>query len=106
MRTGRPTCPIVLTAEERQHLEAICRRSKAPHSEASRARIILDLADGLNNQQACAKAGLCAQTVGTLRRRFYETRLQGLFDLPRSGAPRSITDEKVAEVVRLTLETK
>jgi transposase len=30
----------------------------------------------------------------------------GLFDLPRSGAPRTISDEKVAEVVRLTLETK
>jgi transposase len=60
----------------------------------------------MNNQQACAKAGLCAQTVGTLRRRFYQVRLKGLFDLPRSGAPRSISDQKVAEVVRLTLETK
>jgi len=106
MRTGRPTCLIVLTTEEREQLEAICRRTKAPQSEATRARVILDLADGLNNQQACVRAGWCAQTVGTLRQRFYQTRLQGLFDLPRSGAPRSISDEKVAEVVRLTLETK
>ena|SRR5579859_905582 len=106
MPAGRPTLPIVLTPEERAQLEAICRRVKAPQSEATRARVILALADGLNNQQACAKAGLCAQTVGTLRRRFYQARLQGVFDLPRSGAPRSISDEQVAEVVRLTLETK
>lgn len=106
MRTGRPTPPIILTPPERSQLEAICRRTKAPQSEASRARVILDLADGLNNQQASVKAGWCAQTVGTLRRRFAQVRLQGLFDLPRSGAPRTISDEKVAEVVRLTLETK
>jgi transposase len=60
----------------------------------------------MNNQQACVKVGWCAQTVGTLRRRFYQVRLEGLCDLPRSGAPRTISDEKVAEVVRLTLETK
>jgi transposase len=106
MRTGRPTFPILLTTEEREQLEAICRRTKAPQNEATRARVILNLADGMNNQQACAKAGWCAQTVGTLRRRFYRVRLEGLFDLPRSGAPRTISDEKVAEVVRLTLETK
>ena len=106
MRTGRPTLPIILTPVEREQLQAICRRTKVPQSEATRAQVILDLADGLNNQQACAKAGLCAQTVGTLRRRFYQVRLQGLFDLPRAGAPRSISDQKVAEVVRLTLETK
>lgn len=106
MRTGRPTWPVTLSPEERAQLEAICRRTKAPQNEAARARVILDLADGLNNQQACARAGWCAQTVGTLRRRFYQVRLQGLFDLPRSGAPRTISDEKVAEVVRLTLESK
>ena len=33
-----------------------------------------------------------------------QDRLRGLLDLPRSGAPRSISDERVAEVVRITLE--
>jgi transposase len=106
MPRGRPTTAIILTDQERSTLEAICRRAKAPQAEARRARVILDLADGLNHQQACAKAGLCAQTVGTLRKRFAKERLEGLFDLPRSGAPRTITDEQVAEVIRLTLETK
>jgi transposase len=106
MRTGRPTLPIVLTPQERQELEAICRRSKAPQAEASRARVILGCAAGLNNGQVCEKTGLCPHTVGRLRKRFYEARVAGVFDLPRSGAPRQISDEQVAEVVRLTLETK
>jgi transposase len=106
MRTGRPTLPIVLTTEEQEQLEAIRRRAKAPQAEARRARVILGFAKGLNNKQVCAKTGLCAHTVGRLRKRFHTARLAGLFDLPRSGAPRTISDEKVAEVVRLTLETK
>ena len=106
MRTGRPTLPIVLTPEERQQLKAICRRSKAPQAEAVRARVILACADGLNNSQVCQRTGLCPHTVGRLRKRFYQVRLAGIFDLPRPGAPRTISDEQVAEVVRLTLETK
>lgn len=106
MRTGRPTLPIVLTTEERQQLQSICRRPKAPQAEAKRAGVILAFAEGLNNQQVCAQSGWCAHTVGRLRKRFHGARMAGLFDLPRSGAPRTISDEKVAEVVRLTLETK
>lgn len=106
MRTGRPTVPIVLTHEERQQLETICRRSKAPQVEALRARVILACAQGLNNTQVCNQTGLCPHTVGRLRKRFHQSRVEGIFDLPRSGAPRKISDEKIAEVVRLTLETK
>ena len=106
MRTGRPTLAIVLTAEERQQLQAICRRSKAPQAEALRARAVLACADGLNNTQVCKKTGLCPHTIGRLRKRFYQARIAGIVDLPRSGAPRRISDEKVAEVIRLTLETK
>ena len=94
MRTGRPTPPIILTTKERARLETICRRTKTPQNEATRARVILNLAEGMNNKAACAKARLCAQTVGRLRRRFNQVRLEGLFDLPRSGAPRKISDER------------
>ena len=40
-------------------------------------------------------------SAGRLRKRFHETWLRGIFDLTRS-----ISDEQVAEVIRLTLETK
>jgi transposase len=44
------------------------------------------------------------ETVGRWRKRFLERRLDGLHDEPRPGAPRTISDEKVDEIVRLTLE--
>lgn len=106
MRTGRPTLAIVLTTEERQQLEMLARKSKTPQAEACRAKAILGFAVGLNNLQVCQKVGLCAHTVGRLRKRFHRGRMEAIFDLPRSGAPRRISDEKVAEVVRLTLEAK
>jgi transposase len=44
-------------------------------------------------------------TVGKWRRRFAEHGLEGLVDAPRSGAPRSISDEQVERVVVTTLQT-
>jgi transcriptional regulator with XRE-family HTH domain len=46
------------------------------------------------------------QTVGRWRARFVSRRLDGLLDEPRPGAPRTITDDQVEQVVRWTLETK
>lgn len=39
------------------------------------------------------------------RVRFIERGIDGLSDAPRSGAPRTITDEDVERVITLTLET-
>lgn len=46
------------------------------------------------------------QTVLKWRKRFLTERLAGLKDRPRPGGPRTISDEKIAEVVRRTLEEK
>ena len=45
-------------------------------------------------------------TVGKWRRRFVERRLDGLFDEPRPGAARTITDDQVEAVIVKTLEEK
>jgi transposase len=44
-------------------------------------------------------------TVGKWRERFRTSRLEGLLDEPRPGAPRSITDAQVEHVVTQTLES-
>ncbi|MFE5392967.1 helix-turn-helix domain-containing protein [Streptomyces sp. NPDC056568] len=42
---------------------------------------------------------------GAGRKRFLEHRIAGLGDIPRSGGPRTVTDEQVTAVVKRTLET-
>jgi transposase len=95
-----------LTDEEKSELERIVRRRTAGQSDVQRARVILLSAQGLPNFKVAQKTGISALSVGRWRRRFVQDRLRGLLDLPRSGAPRSISDEKVAEVVRITLEQR
>lgn len=57
MRTGRPALALILTVEERQQLEALCRRAEEPQAEVNRARAILTGADGprYSARSACAR---------------------------------------------------
>ena len=54
-------------------------------------------ADGLGNTAIAEKLGVSRLTVWLWRRRFAETRLDGLDDEPRPGVPRKIHDDKIAE---------
>jgi len=103
-RKGRPTAPLILTAEERTTLEAWARRRKTSQALALRARIILRCAEGVSNQAVAAELGVSRPMVGKWRQRFVTERLRGLGDAPRSGAPRRITDDQVEAVIRKTLE--
>jgi transposase len=73
---------------------------------ALRARIVLACAQGATNTEVSQRLGVTFQTVGKWRRRFVEKRLDGLFDAPRPGQPRKITDAKVEEVLAITLERR
>ena len=101
---GRPSKDIVLSDEEREHLLSLCRRRNTAQAIALRARIILELAKGSNGKQTAKKLGISQPTVGKWRNRFHEHRVEGLGDAPRSGAPRTISDAKVEEIVTDTLE--
>jgi DNA-binding NarL/FixJ family response regulator len=46
---------IVLSAEERGELETLVRRRKSSHGAATRARIVLLAAEGLNNSTIAKK---------------------------------------------------
>ena len=96
---------VVLSAEERAFLEAHVRKHKAPRSLSDRCRIILLCAEGLRNREIAERTGVHEHTVGKWRRRFAEKRIEGLSDECRSGRPRTVTDDKVAEVVERTLTT-
>lgn len=102
---GRPKATLVLTEAEREELLALARRRKTAQAAALRARVVLACADGLENIAVAEQLGLTKQTVGKWRSRFVEFRLEGLLDAPRSGAPRTIDDERVEAVVAKTLES-
>jgi len=103
---GRPKTELSLTDGERSALERVARRRKSAQATALRARIILSCATGSANAEVAEKLGVNQATVGKWRRRFVIARLDGLFDDPRPGAPRTITDDRVEAVIVKTLEQK
>ena len=104
-RRGRPTAQIVLDDGERETLERWARRPKSAQALALRCRIVLAAAEGLTNQDIAGRVGCNPNTVGKWRTRFAAKRLDGLIDEPRPGAPRTITDAMVEDVIVTTLET-
>lgn len=103
---GRPKAVLALSEDERQKLQTWASRPKSTQRLAMRAKIILACSQGRENQAIAASLRIHAVTVGKWRGRFLHHRLEGLTDEPRPGAPRSITDEKIEEVVTKTLEEK
>ncbi len=106
MVMGRPLAPLELTELDREQLESIANSRSLPHGLVRRAEIVLLAADGWPNEAVAAAVGVTRATVGKWRQRFIKHGLTGLHDELRSGAPRSIRDEQVAEVVYKTLKTK
>jgi transposase len=104
-RRGRPKKHELLVNNlQRVELERMARQSRRARSAAFRARIVLECAGGASNAAVAAKLRTTGFTVGLWRNRFIAEGVVGLGDEPRPGAPREIGDEKVEQVVRLTLE--
>ncbi len=106
MPVGRPVVPIVLEDWEQEKLRLVARRPKTSQRDSMRARVILSAAQGLSNLKIAEQLGIHNTTVGKWRNRFAKDRMDGLFDAPRSGAPRKVSDKKVEAVVTKTLERK
>jgi transposase len=105
MRTGRRKVALILTDEERRRLDSLAHRSRSAPHLARRARIILACADGTDNKVVARRLHVTPGTVCKWRGRFITHRLDGLYDEPRPGAKRTITDDHVEQVIVRTLET-
>ena len=95
---------VNLTDEQRETLTRWSRRAKSSQALALRSKIVLAAAEGLSNTAIAEKLGCHAVTVGNWRSRFVAAGLDGLADEPRPGAPRTISDEQIEQVVVATLE--
>src|SRR5215467_11434398 len=105
MRTGRPKRSLVLTADEQERLQSLAQRARSQPVLARRARVILASAQGLANHVVAKQLRGSVGMVNKWRSRFLQTRLPGLYDEPRPGAPRKVSDAKVEQVVIRTLES-
>ncbi len=106
MAMGRPLTPLELSASDREQLQSMAQSRSLPHGLVRRAEIILLAAEGWPHEAIGGAVGVSRVTVGKWRQRFLDRGLNGLHDELRPGAPRSITDEQVAEVVYKTLKTQ
>ena len=105
MRTGRPKRPLILTADEQVRLQSLAHRARSQPLLARRARVILASAQGLGNQVVAKQLRCSPGMVNKWRSRFLKSRLEGLYDEPRPGAPRTVSDAQVEQVVIRTLES-
>lgn len=102
-RMGRPKAKLELTVEERAALNRLARRRSIGAALVMRAKIVLKCATGAENQDVAEILGVGQDMVGKWRKRFVERRLDGLYDEPRVGRPRSVTDADVERVIDATL---
>ncbi len=69
-----------------------------------RAKIILLSGEGFAPDQISERLGMATPTVYKWLRRFARSGVSGLSDLPRSGQPHRLSQEKRAEILRVTSE--
>jgi putative transposase len=106
MKTGRPKLPLKLSDEERLQLESFAGSRSLSHGLVVRAQIVLMAANGQTNTAIADTLHLSKPTVGIWRQRYLDHGIQGLHDELKPGRPRTVSDEKVAVLVRKTLSTK
>jgi|SRR6185369_642931 len=89
---GRPTIPLVLSAEQRAKVEATLRRGKAEQRLVRRAQAVVMMADGVPGTDIARLLGVNIRTVQEWRQRFdCEEPASKLADAPRSGRPPSLS---------------
>jgi transposase len=103
-KLGRPKAEVVLTERERAELIRLTKRSRVNRAVAFRARVVLACADAPDNA-VVRRLRTTKSTVAKWRLRFIAGRLEGLYDEPRVGAPRIVSDDAVEAVIVKTLET-
>jgi len=104
MRTATP--PMPLTDSQREILESLSRSRTAPHRQVQRARALLFAGQGLANTGIAGQVGVSPSTVQAWRDRFAEQGLVKFGEVATGrGRKPSISEDKIAEIVRATQET-
>jgi len=84
---------IVCTAQERKEIERIAKSRTAQFQHAQRAKIILKCLDGMTIKQIAQDMNVRPNTVIDRRNQFKTSRVDALYDRPRSGKPPIYTED-------------
>lgn len=103
---ARTAPQVTVSPDQERELRRLLARRGTAQSLALRARIVLACAEGARNKDVAEALGVDKSTVSIWRKRFIERGVDGLYDEPRSGAPRRIDDEKIEAVIVRTLESQ
>ena len=104
---SRAAAPLAISDGQREVLESLARSRAAAHNVVQRAQVLLLAADGVSNSEISEVAGVSRPTVLAWRGQFEKEGLTGFGEVATGrGRKPSISDEKVAEIVELTLHSK
>src|SRR5215475_10105761 len=93
---------VRLNRKERAELEARLRAATTEQRQLLRIRIVLEAADGFGTREIARELETTPTTVSLWRGRYAREGLEGLEDLPRSGAPPiygAATDQRIRAVL-------
>lgn len=93
----------VMTAEEKERIERAARSRTEPARMVERGKIILQCHAGQSVATIAKELHLSQPTVRLWIKRFNESGLAGLQDMPRPGHPPTYTTKEVGEVIATAL---
>ncbi|MGH8336038.1 MAG: IS630 family transposase [Gammaproteobacteria bacterium] len=102
----RQALPITLPESARVELEQWVRAHHTPQQVSQRCRIILAAAEGEEDKTIAGDLGINTKTVSLWRGRFHKEGVDCLWEVaPGRGRKPSYSEERIAEIVKATLET-
>ena len=93
---------IQLDEQSQEKLKALAASRTSAVRLWERATIIVELAAGRAKQEIAKELRIARQTVLRWEQRFLQQGIEGLNDAPRSGRPRTIGPEQIAQIVQKT----
>jgi transposase len=105
-KQGRRGPNPTITAEQRQALERYCRGRTVSQALALRSRIVLAAGSGKRQVEISKELEITDNTVRKWVRRFVKSGIDGLSDTARPNVDRKLSDERVEEIIRMTLDRK
>ena len=104
---SRAAAPLAISDGQREVLETLASSRAAAYRVVQRAQVLLLAADGVSNSEISEVVGVSRPTVLAWRGQFEKGGLSGFGEVAKGrGRKPSISDEKVAEIVDLTLHSK